>query len=343
VHGMPRWRLQASRADDAVRVGSVLLLRYDELLATGLSAQTIARSMRVGRLVRVRPGVYADGEAWQSARPESRVIARARALNQVSHTRPVFSHETAAAIHGLPLFRANRERVHIIAPEERPGAASGVIRHRGVIADGDVAEVNGLWCTSIARTVADVARTATFEQAVTIADAALRSSCVPRAGVYLRDLAQEFRDAALEIIRRSAHGQSRAKRALSFADGRAQLPGESVSRVRLSELGFRDPDLQVKVPGPGGSNYYVDFCFHDIRAFGEFDGTMKYVDGRLIDGRTSSEVFDREKQREDWIRGRTQYRLSRWGWPHIETAPGATTGCRFLSRRSRRRVRRGSR
>jgi len=169
-------------------------------------------------------------------------------------------------------------------------------------------------------TIADVARTATFEQAVTVADAALRRRCVPRTGVYLADAALEFRASVLEITGRSAHGLSRARRALAFADGRGQLPGESVSRIRLWELGFRHIDLQVKVPGPARTNYYVDFAFHDVRAFGEFDGTMKYIDGRLTDGRSTAEVFDREKQREDWIRGTTQYRYGRWGWPHTSTA-----------------------
>ena len=326
---MPSRECSASGCDDAVRVGSVQLLRYDDLRAAGLSAAAIARSVRVRGLVRVRPGVFADGAAWQTARPESRVIARARALELISHTRPVFSHETAAALHGLPLFRPSPDRVHVITAEDRPGAASGVIRHRGVIADADVIEIDGLSCTTLLRTVSDVARTAAFEQSVTITDAALRSLCVPKPGTYLSDRAQAWRDEALEIARESAHGLSRARRALGFADGRAQLPGESVSRVRLSELGFQDPDLQVTVSGPHGSKYYVDFGFHDQRAFGEFDGTMKYVDGRLTDGRTSSEVFDREKQREDWIRGRTQYRFSRWGWPHIETA--TILGARLLA------------
>lgn len=70
---------------------------------------------------------------------------------------------------------------------------------------------------------------------------------------------------------------------------------------------------------PNSTDYYVDFGLRAEEAFGEFDGSMKYVDGRLLDGRTTAEVFDREKQREDWIRGRTQWRYVRWGWPHLST------------------------
>lgn len=299
---------------------SVGLYRYDDLLASGHSPRAVAAAVRSMRLVRVRPGVYADGESWAAAKPESRIVARARALALVSKTPPVFSHETAAAQHGLPLFRPRLDAVHVIVTEDRPGAASGAVRHRGELTDEDVVDVDGLRCTTVARTVADVARTGTFEQAVTVADAAMRALCVPTVGVYLVDRADEFRQTACAVARRSAHGVTRAERSLAFADGRAQLPGESISRIRLHELGFRAVELQVRVPGPGCSNFYVDFGLDDARGLGEFDGTMKYIDGRLHDSRSTADVFDREKQREDWIRGSTQLRFVRWGWPHVCTA-----------------------
>ena len=55
-------------------------------------------------LIRVRPGVFVDEEEWRRARPEARVVARARALTMTSSDAPVVSHESAAAIHGLPLL-----------------------------------------------------------------------------------------------------------------------------------------------------------------------------------------------------------------------------------------------
>ena len=302
------------------RVTVLSLLRHDDLLLRGVSPRRLAQALRAGQLVKIRPGVFVRGDAWTAAKPEARAIARAQALTEVSASSPVVSHETAAAAHGLPLYRADRERIHIIAAAERPGAAFGVVRHRGELCDEDVVEADGLRITSLARTVADVARTATFEQAVTIADAALRKQFVAGPGEYDVEGAQAFRDRVAEIVRRSAHGQTRARRVLDFADGRAQLPGESISRIRLRELGFRILELQVAVPGPRGQPYYVDFGLEEIAAFGEFDGAIKYVDGKLLDGRTSSQALDEEKQREDWIRGTTQRRYARWGWPHLATA-----------------------
>jgi len=296
------------------------LYRYDDLLSRGVSSRRRTALIRANRLVAVRPGFFSDGTEWAAASPEERLVATARALDLMSRTRPVSSHETAAAAHGLPLFRPSNGVVHTIVGADRPGAASGVIRHRGHLADDEIVEVNGLLCTNLARTVADVVRTMPFEQAVTIADAALRRICVPRVGVYHADRAADFRTTVTTIARRSAHGVARAQRVLAFADGRAQLPGESISRIRICELGYRSLDLQVRVPGPTGTDFYVDFGFEEEGAFGEFDGAMKYVDGRLVDGRTTAAIFDAEKQREDWIRGTTNRRMVRWGWPHIKTA-----------------------
>ncbi|WP_051192058.1 hypothetical protein [Microbacterium luticocti] len=274
-------------------------------------------------LVRLRPGAFTTADEWANATPEERVITRARALQAATTGgEPIFSHETAAALHGLPLYRADRERVHVIVADARPGSALGTVRHRGELRSGDVVRVRGLLCTSLERTVADVARTGTFEQAVVVADAALRRQSVPRNGVYLVDRAEEFRAGAREIAHRSAQGVRRADRVLAFADGRAQLPGESISRIRLVELGFGRIRLQVRVDGPHGGVYWVDFALDDpgVESLGEFDGAIKYVDGRLLAGRSALEAFDQEKQREDWIRGRTQRRLARWGWPHIDSA-----------------------
>ncbi|HET8927479.1 MAG TPA: type IV toxin-antitoxin system AbiEi family antitoxin domain-containing protein [Microbacterium sp.] len=296
------------------------LLTPDDLAASGLSARRIGMQVGSGELVRVRPGVYTAGAPWRQAKPEQRVVSRAHALHRISASAPVFSHETAAAIHGIGLYHPDPSRVHVIVADARPGAASGVIRHRGELADEDVIQIRGLRCTSLARTVADVARTGTLEQAVTVADAALRALCVPERARYDVDAAAQFRARALQIARRSAHGLTRATRVLAFADGRAERPGESLSRIRLHTLGFRRILLQVPVPGPRGWDYYVDFGLEDCAKWGEFDGAMKYVDGRLTDGRTTAEIFDREKQREDWIRGTTGRGLVRWGWPHLDSA-----------------------
>ncbi|MFH8250711.1 hypothetical protein ACH3VR_10135 [Microbacterium sp. B2969] len=300
-----------------------------ELVASGLASAEILACTESGLLKRLRPGIFTLAESWSNATPEERVVTRARALAAVSATPPLFAHETAAAIQEAPLFAPDPHRVHVILDISRPGAAAGVVRHRGEVASDEILVIDGLQCTALTRTVADMARTASFEQAVTVADALLRRACVNDRAEYDADRAAQLADDMLTIVRRSAHGQSRAKRVLGFADGRAERPGESVSRIRLVELGFRRLRLQVPVAAPRGTDYRVDLGIEDVPAWGEFDGRIKYEDGRILVDRTPDEVFDREKQREDWIRGTTGLPLVRWGWSDIKTA--ATLGERLAA------------
>lgn len=306
------------------------LLHIDELDEWGYAFRARESATRSGLLVRLRAGLFAVGDEWEHATPEERIVTRARALARASRTPPTFSHETAAALHGLPLYEPNPKLVHATVPLERPGAAAGVVRHRGELRDDEVATVGGLRCTTLERTLADMARTARFEQSVTVMDAALRRHFHTQDNRYDLAAAEGFRDTVLESVRRSSHGQSRAERTLRFADGRAQRPGESVSRIRLRELGFDRPRLQVAVAAPPGRNdYAVDFALDVANAFGEFDGRIKYHDGRFTLDRSADEIFDLEKQREDWIRGTTGRKVVRWGWPHIATP--AALGARLAA------------
>ena len=274
-----------------------------------------------GDLVTVRPAVFARAADAADLTAEDRAIVRAHALALVSAQRPVFSHTTAAALHGLPLYGVADPRPHTTVPPSRPRTAVGVVRHRGDLVEGELVEVDGMRCTGLARTVADVARTAPYETAVCVADGALRQVAARWPDDYDEHAAQAFVTEAKTIARRSAHGVWRALRVLAFADGRAQLPGESISRIRLAELGFARPRLQARVAGPTpGVWYFLDFALDDVDAFGEFDGKRKYVDPAMAGGRTPAEILDAEKRREDWIRGTTQRRFARWGWNDLRTA-----------------------
>ena len=76
--------------------------------------------------------------------------------------------------------------------------------------------------------------------------------------------------------------------------------------LRLSELGFASPSLQVAVAGPRGKTYWLDFGLDESNAWGEFDGKVKYRELAAASGRSSREVVEAEKRREDWIRGTTK-------------------------------------
>lgn len=89
---------------------------------------------------------------------------------------------------------------------------------------------------------------------------------------------------------------------LAFADARAESVGESITRLRLAQLGLPDVDLQVVLTGTSyRSMIRVDREIVGHRTVVEFDGRVKY--GRFLRAGHSAgdAVFD-EKRREDVIR-----------------------------------------
>lgn len=305
---------------------AVSVLTRSHLRAEGYDSRRIKRALDAEQLTLLRRGAYARTSELQNLTAEEQAAVRARAYKAVAVQEPVFGYQTAAALHGLPLLQDDG-LTHVISADARPGSGSRVVRHRGPVEDDDIVAVDGLLCTSLVRTVADLARTASTEAALSAADAALRSVAFRPPGSYDRDAAESLRTSALTAIGVNSPGRVRARNVLDFADGRAQLPGESISRLRLRQLGFAPPSLQVPIRGPGGRIYWVDFGLDDVDAWGEFDGMTKYRQLARAEGHSASAVVESEKRREDWIRGVTNRPLVRWGWSDVRDA--ATLGRRL--------------
>lgn len=237
----------------------------------------------------------------------------------------MWSHVSAAALLGLPLFRHREGTPHLsgVGTNGRVGGADPVRRHGVHVSDDDRIEVTGIVCTSLERTVFDVIRTVGRETAVACADAALRLVGWRESDRrFDEDAAEAWRDSLLERVVDSAgaRGIRQARWVARFADGRSQLPGESVSRLYLNDLGFAPPQLQVPFPGPRGQDYAIDFGLDDVDAWGEFDGEGKYFDVALGGDPEGRKALLREKEREDWIRGRSGRAFVRWGMSHVANA-----------------------
>ena len=87
----------------------------------------------------------------------------------------------------------------------------------------------------------------------------------------------------------------------TVGDSRADSVGESLSRARIHELGFAEPELQVAVE-TAGHRYVVDFFWPEANIIGEFDGRAKYSRDDFTAGSPPEEVVWREKKREDALR-----------------------------------------
>lgn len=256
------------------------------------------REAAAGRLVLVRPGVYAPAPAWRSLRAWDRYLARVHAV-ALTHPDAIFCLESAAALLGLPVF-GEPPFVHVLSSTATSRESAGIRTHSTADAR-EIVDIGAILVTAPIEVAVDMARTRHAAIALAVADAVLRTE--PTASVEQLVARNESRS--------SSRGRRRARWALHRADARAQSPLESVSRAIVEWLGFPLPELQVVVKTPGGE-YTLDMLWKDVRLGGETDGRVKY-DGRYGD---PAEVVWEEKRREDELR-RHLASLARWGWPEL--------------------------
>ncbi|NKX93909.1 hypothetical protein HF995_11615 [Sanguibacter hominis ATCC BAA-789] len=249
---------------------------------------------------RVRRGAYVEADYLEAqtesaSQPGARhVRVRRRALAQVAAvitghrergTDVVLSHESAALLWGLPLWRSP-ERVHLVVRERRSGrAAPDVAGHRVSLGPEDLSSRGGVTVTSLERTVLDLACQRPTVEGLVVADAVLGRG-VERARL------EEMTHA-----RAAARGVARAREVIALADGLAESPWESFTRLHAIAAGMPRPRLQVPIATRLGT-YRADMGWDEWRGLIEFDGQVKY--GELADGDPARVVFE-EKRRQDAI------------------------------------------
>jgi len=130
-----------------------------------------------------------------------------------------------------------------------------------------------------ARTAIDLARTARRPDALAVLDAALRTGCVsPRS---LDD----------QLGRGPLRGIRAARELVALADGRAESPMESRSRLRCLDGGLPRPELQVEVRS-GDRCYRIDLGWREQKVGLEYDSLAFH-------GGHASLRYDRE--RHNWL------------------------------------------
>ena len=243
------------------------------------------------------------------------VLAAAEAMRGAD---VVVVRDSAAVLWDLPLWRLRPKNVHVAGVGGDGSATTDgpVARHRSEIPVEHRANILGIACTTRERTVIDLACTVKLEAGVAAADRAMRQvAWDPVDRECDMDAAETFRAQLRAVVgaRTGARGIRRARFVVEFADGRAESPLESVSRVYFAALGFAPPRLQVPLPGPNGERLRVEFGLDEFDTWGECDGRGKYHDRSRNADRTAEQVFDAEKRREDWIRTLTGRGFVRWG------------------------------
>lgn len=267
----------------------------------GVDRHALTRLCREGAVVRLTRGWYALVTA---SAPEGAELHRltALALGRQFRARAVISHHSLLLVRNLPTYRPDLATVHLTsAVPDRPtvaaagGAASrrpsvtvrrpGLVIHRAVGGLRLAAQRRGdgrPGAMPLAHAVVQAGLLSGPVGALVPADAALRAASVTPEG-----LARAVDD----LSHHTGIGPVRV--ALARADARHESPGESRTAYVLRCLGFEvEPQLEVVAEG---RRFRADFRVLGTRVLVEFDGAVKYADGRR------ATLFE-EKRREDALR-----------------------------------------
>ncbi|QNG20289.1 type IV toxin-antitoxin system AbiEi family antitoxin domain-containing protein [Rhodococcus triatomae] len=281
------------------------VVRRQQALAAGYSDEEIRRRYTRGEWQRLGHGAYIEAATMSALDAPARHLLAVDAVLPALAPDAVLSHGTAAVVHGLPLWDAPLDRVHVT--RDRPsGGRTGadVVVHASPL-HGSVTTIGGYRVTSPARTVVDLACSYGVESAVVAGDAAART------------LAVGSRELSAEVTRAGGRrGVQAARRAAALVDARCESVGESRSRVFFEAYDLPVPSLQHEFRDGGG--YFlarVDFYWAEYGVIGEFDGRTKY--GRLLrPGQEPGDAVFAEKLREDALR-ELGYGVVRWTWADL--------------------------
>lgn len=273
------------------------VLTTAQAASVGIDEHGLVRLCRSEELVRVRRCAYVLGSDWRAADDVGQLALRTRAVLASRATTSVASHESALALHRLPVHGEAPEVVDLLADVSRTRLVGGARLHPAgahahVVADG-------YRCVEIATAIAQVVVRAGLVAGLVPLDRALHEG---------RVTADEVEAAVARVATRPAQ-QAVGRALLDRADPRCESVAETRTRVLLVDLGF-DVRSQVEVRDHGRLVGRVDFLVGD-RVVVEFDGMVKYAGA---DGR---DALAAEKRREDELRA-LGYVVIRLTWADLE-------------------------
>jgi len=181
--------------------------------------------------------------------------------------RAVLSHRSAAAL--WKLRSDSRNRIDVTAPGRRGRSPAGIDAHRdGSLRPVDRAEVRGIPCTSVARTLLDLAAVVSPRQ--------LRNAVTQAEVERIFDLA-----AVRELIKRSGRrrGVARLRQAIAEHDPRDERARGELERMFLAfcrQAGLPLPGVNVPLV-VDGVQVEADFLWRDARLIVESDDRYSHL------------------------------------------------------------------
>jgi len=231
------------RADGAERAVAALAASQHGAFGT---AQAARKGMtRKARRVRVERGQWLDAARGVLVIAGTPVTWRQQLMVGVLSSRGVVSHSSAAALHGLDGFKEGD--LHLTVQRGRCPAPPGFVVHRASVLDAcDIAIVDQIPATNVARTLSDLGAVATDDRVEQALDDALR-----------RGFSQRWIEETLaRVTRPGPNGSGSLARVLSRPDRSGRLPDSMFERLIqrvLRDGGLPEPVRQHPVLDDDGS------------------------------------------------------------------------------------------
>lgn len=263
------------------------LITHRQLRDLGLGPSNVRRLVRAGDLVRLRRGVYVDGEVWRAADPfRGQPVLHMRGARLALRSTYVFSHDSAAIVQAMGAPDATTPLVHVTRRKVHGDAVrAGVKHHLAPYPRDAVVVVDGLEVLEPARTALDMVREHGRVAGLAACDAALRLGSTRE---------------QLHAVLATMHCWPRSttmRWCVESADGGAESYLESQGRDLVLELGLGVPDTQFGL-SDGRREVWIDIRLR--RHLFEVDGMQKYEAEDLDKARA---VLRAEKERQDFITG----------------------------------------
>lgn len=260
-----------------------------------LHPKVVDKRVAAGRLHRVHQGVFAVGHPLLSR--HGHLMAAVVACGPDA----VLSHRSAAALWGIR--EDSRSRIDVTAPGRRGRVPAGIDAHRhGSLRPPDRILRHGIPCTSLARTLLDLAGVVSYRQ--------LRHAVKQAEVEGLFDLT-----AMREVLSRSRRrrGVARLRAAISDHDPREQLTRMELE-ARLLNLYRRHDLLLPEVNGHlvvNGISMMPDFLWRDARLIVEADS--RRVHGTVV-------AFEEDRKRDQMLTA-AGWTVIRVTWRQVRDEP----------------------
>lgn len=270
-----------------------------QLKRLGLGTDAVGKRVAAGRLTRIHRGVYAVGHG--------RLTKRGHWMAAVLAYGPqaALSHRSAAALRGIRPDNRPTSDVTLSSPSARPRPGIGV--HRSTTLEPvDVTEVDGIPCTTLARTLLDLAE---------VIDRQGLERAVGQA-----DVLRIFDLRAVEDVLSRADGRRGAG---VLRDVLAQYEGPTLTDRELEErffalcreAGVPSPAVNVWITLDDGIAYKADFLWRAARLIVETDGWGAHGTRQAFEN-------DRRRDRRLSVAGWTVVRFT---WRDVEREPEEVT------------------